>query len=228
MKSLEFVLITDRKACIGDLSNYIVQALLGGVTTVQLREKDLSTRDLYMLAMKLRSITEEHGVNLIINDRVDIALAVNADGIHLGWQSLSVGLVRQMVGTDKIVGFSAHSLDEAHNAAREGVDYVTISPVYRTLSKEPSTKLLSVHEMKRIKEQLSIPLIALGGINECNIKEVLENGADGVAVITALLRSLTPKQTAEKMYSIIKNYTASIGRSNFGGNNDGVTRKFKI
>ncbi|MCP5003789.1 MAG: thiamine phosphate synthase [Planctomycetes bacterium] len=206
MKSLEFVLITDRKACKSDMLDIIVPAIEGGVSTVQLREKDLSTKDLYAVAEKLRKITEDRGVNLVINDRVDIALAVDADGVHLGWQSLSVGLVRRMVGGEKFIGFSAHSLHEAQKAAIDGVDYVSISPVYHTLSKCASIKPLNVLEMRRIKEQISIPLVALGGINEFNVKEVLENGADGVAVISALFRSERPKQAARRMHDIIKSF----------------------
>ncbi|MDR4506413.1 MAG: thiamine phosphate synthase [Candidatus Scalindua sp.] len=208
MKSLEFILITDRKVCGGDMCDIILPAIEAGVSTVQLREKDLSTKDLYALAKKLRNITEVRGASLVINDRVDIALAVNADGIHLGWQSLSVDVVRKMIGPEKMIGFSAHSLTEVKKAAIEGVDYVSISPIYHTAGKSSSPKPFSVLEMREIKNHISIPLIALGGINEFNVKEVLENGADGVAVISAILCSEKPKQAAGKMYDIIKNHTS--------------------
>ncbi|GJQ58643.1 MAG: thiamine phosphate synthase [Candidatus Scalindua sp. AMX11] len=218
MKSLEFVLITDRKACEENLCDIVVSTLEGGVSTVQLREKELSTKDLYTLAKKLRTITEEHGANLVINDRVDIALAVNADGVHLGWQSLSIDVVRKLVGPEMMIGFSAHSFDEVKKASFQGVDYVSISPVYRTLSKDPSTKPLGVVELKKIKRYLSVPLIGLGGINEFNVKEVLENGADGVAVISALLRSKRPEQTAKTMHDIIKKYQRLKDDQILGGN----------
>lgn len=208
LKSLEFVLITDRKVCRGDICDIIVSAIDAGVSTVQLREKDLNTKDLYALAKKLRTITQERSANLVINDRVDIALAVNADGVHLGWQSLRVDVVRKMIGPEKMIGFSAHSLEDVKKAAIEGVDYVSISPIYHSVSKAPSQKPLNVLEMREIKRQISLPLIALGGINEFNVKEVLENGADGIAVISAILLSEKPKQVARVMNDIIRNHKA--------------------
>ena len=171
------------------LTDIIEQAIEGGVGTVQLREKDLSTRDLYSLAKEIREITKRKGVNLIINDRVDIAIAVDADGVHLGWQSLEIGIVRRMIGQDKLIGFSAHSLKEAERAENSGADYVTISPIFDTVNKDYFIKPLGVDEIGKIKEQINIPVIALGGINENNVNEVLKNGADGIAVISAILLS---------------------------------------
>ncbi len=201
---LNFILITDRKACGKKLSDIVEQAVEGGVGTVQLREKDLSTRDLHSLAKEIRAITEKKGVNLIINDRVDIAIAVDADGVHLGWQSLEVGVVRSMIGRDKLIGFSAHSLQEAESAENSGADYVSISPVFDTVNKDYFIKPLGVDEIGNIKEQINIPVIALGGINKNNVNDVLNNGADGVAVISAILLSDSPKQSATQIYKEIK------------------------
>ncbi len=196
---LNFILITDRKACGKKLSDIVEQAVEGGVGTVQLREKDLSTRDLHSLAKEIRAITEKKGVNLIINDRVDIAIAVDADGVHLGWQSLEVGVVRSMIGRDKLIGFSAHSLQEAESAENSGADYVSISPVFDTVNKDYFIKPLGVDEIGNIKEQINIPVIALGGINKNNVNDVLNNGADGVAVISAILLSDSPEQTSTRI-----------------------------
>lgn len=206
IKKLDFILITNRKICESELTEIIVKAIEGGVGTIQLREKDLSTKDLYMLAKELRKITKELDVNLIINDRVDIALAIDADGIHLGWQSLNIGEVRRIAGQEKLIGFSAHNLEEAKKAMIEGTDYVTISPIFDTPNKDYFIKPLGVREIKRIKEQVNIPVIALGGVNENNVKEVLENGADGIAVISALLLSKNPKQTANRLSGEIKKF----------------------
>ena len=204
LNRLNFTLITDRKICGKKLTDIIEQAIEGGVGTVQLREKDLSTRDLYDLAKDIRKITEKKGVNLIINDRVDIATAVDADGVHLGWQSLEIDMVRRMIGQDKIIGFSAHGLNEAESATNSGADYITISPIFDTVNKDYFIKPLGVDEIRKIKEQIKVPVIALGGVNETNVRTVLENGADGVAVISAIILSASPKQAAMGICSEIK------------------------
>ncbi len=203
IRGLDFVLITDRKVCDIKLTDIIKQAIEGGIGTVQLREKDLCTGDLYSLAKEIRGITNEKGVNLIINDRVDIAIAVNADGVHLGWQSLEIGIVRKMVGSDKLIGYSAHSLEEAERAENSGVDYISISPVFDTVKRDYFIKPLGVGEIVKIKERINIPVIALGGINENNVSKVLNNGADGIAVISAILQSGNPGQSANKLYNEI-------------------------
>ena len=203
-RGLDFVLITNRKVCETKLTDIIEQAVEGGVGTVQLREKDLSTSDLYSLAKEIRGITKRKGANLIINDRVDIAIAVNADGVHLGWQSLEIGIVRKMVGRDKLIGFSAHNLEEAERAGNSGADYISISPIFDTANKDYFIKPLGVGEIGKIKAQINIPVIALGGINENNVNKVLRNGADGIAVISAILLSDSPKQTVTKICRKIK------------------------
>ena len=199
IKGLDFVLITDRKVCGKKLTDIIEQAIDGGVGTVQLREKDLNTGDLFNLAKEIREITERKGANLIINDRVDIATAVDADGVHLGWQSLEIDTVRRMIGQDKIIGFSAHSLEEAERAENSGADYISISPIFNTANKDYFIKPLGVGEIGKIKEHINIPVIALGGINENNIDKVLKNGADGIAVISAILLSDSPEQAVTRI-----------------------------
>jgi thiamine-phosphate pyrophosphorylase len=201
IRGLDFVLITDRKVCGNKLTDIIEQAIDGGVGTVQLREKDLSTSDLYSLAKEIRKITERKGTNLIINDRVDIAIAVDADGVHLGWQSLEIDMVRRMIGQDKIIGFSAHSLEEAERAENSGADYISISPIFDTVNKDYLIKPLGVGEIGKIKMQINIPVIALGGINENNVDSVLKNGADGIAVISAILLSDRPEQAVARICS---------------------------
>jgi thiamine-phosphate pyrophosphorylase len=203
-KGLGFILITNRKICEAKLADIISQAIDGGVETVQLREKDLSSVELYVLASEIREITMEKGANLIINDRVDIALAVDADGVHLGWKSLGIGLVRKMIGHDKLIGFSAHNLQEAKKAEDSGADYVTISPIFDTVYKDYFVEPLGTEKIGKIKEEIDIPVIALGGINENNVNGVLENGAYGIAVISAILQSEDPRQSANRLYKEIK------------------------
>ena len=203
---LKFILITNRNICETKLVDIISQAIDGGVETVQLREKDLNTVELYDLASEIREITKKRGVNLIINDRVDIALAVDADGVHLGWQSLNIEIVRRMIGRDKLIGFSAHNLQEAEKAENCGADYITISPIFDTAYKDYFIKPLGTEEIGKIREQIDIPVIALGGINENNVSSVLENGADGIAVMSAILQSGNPRQSASRLYKEIKKY----------------------
>ena len=198
-RGLDLALITNRKVSETKLTDIIEQAIEGGVGTVQLREKDLSTYDLYCLAKEIRELTEEKDVNLIINDRVDIAIAVDADGVHLGWQSLKIGIVRNMIGRDKLIGFSAHSLKEAKMAENSGADYVTISPIFETVNKDYFIKPLGVDEIGKIKAQINIPVIALGGINENNVSKVLKSGADGIAMISAILLSDSPGQAVTRI-----------------------------
>ncbi len=203
---LEFVLITNRKICKSGLTEVVRQAAAGGIGAVQLREKDLNTKDLYTLAKGLREITEELNLNLIVNDRADIAMAIDADGVHLGWQSLDIKTVRNIVGDKKLIGFSAHNLQEAIMAHDEGADYITISPVFKTSYKDYSVSPLGVVKIKEIKEQVNIPVIALGGINENNVDEVLGNGADGIAVMSTVLLSENPSQTAGRLYDKIRRF----------------------
>ncbi|MFQ5686042.1 MAG: thiamine phosphate synthase [Candidatus Scalindua sp.] len=205
-KGLGFILITNRNICKSKLVDIISQAIDGGVGTVQLREKDLSSVELYNLASEIREITREKDANLIINDRVDIALAVDANGVHLGWQSLDIEIVRKMIGRDKLIGFSAHNLQEAEKAENSDADYVTISPIFETAYKEYFVEPLGIEKIGKIKEEIDIPVIALGGINENNVNSVLENGADGIAVISAILQSEDPRQSTSRLYKEIKRH----------------------
>ena len=205
-RGLDFVLITDRKICEVKLTDIILQAIEGGVCTVQLREKDLNTGDLYNLAKDVREITKKKDVNLIINDRVDIAIAVDADGVHLGWQSMGIDIVRRLIGQNKLIGLSAHSLKDAERAEENGADYISISPIFNTLYKDFFINPLGVDEIGKIKDHINIPVIALGGINENNVDEVLKNDADGIAVISSILLSKNPRQSAANLYREIKKY----------------------
>ncbi len=209
-RGLDFVLITDRTIRGVKLIDIIEQAIEGGVGTIQLREKNLNTKDLYDLAKETREITRKNDVKLIINDRVDIAIAVDADGVHLGWQSLEIDLARKMVGHGKLIGFSAHSLNDAEIAESSGADYVSISPIFKTTCKDYFMKPLGVDEIGKIKKHINIPVIALGGINENNIQMVLKNKADGIAVISAIFLSENPSESATNLCDKIKKYKSEL------------------
>lgn len=200
-------LITDRHQS-GDrpLAEVVRRALEGGVKAVQLREKDLSTAALYRLAEELRRLTEEFGARLIINDRLDIALATGADGVHIGANSLPVAAVRRLIGKGKIIGYSAHGLDEALRAQAEGADFVTFSPLYPTPSKAAYGEPCGVKKLADAAAALNIPVIALGGISPANITEALSADIQGVAVISAVLAASDPCGAAAYLLKKIEEY----------------------
>ncbi len=201
--NLSLVLITDRNHCKQPLIDTISFALKGGVKTVQLREKGLATHELYSIACELRKITSDFKANFIINDRVDIALAVEADGVHLGWQSLPFGIVRKLLGFEKLIGVSTHNRQEALQAQEYGADYITFGPIFDTPSKAGLLKPTGVEAIQKLKKEINIPIVALGGINENNAEAVLDGGADGIAVISSIMQADNPEGAAKCLFNKI-------------------------
>src|SRR3990167_5802657 len=185
INNLSLILITDRNQCKHPFIDTISLALKGGIKTVQLREKGLPTHELYSFACELRKLTSDFKANFIINDRVDIALAVEADGVHLGWQSLPFGIVRKLLGFEKLIGVSTHNRQEALQAQDNGADYITFGPVFDTPSKAGLLKPVGVEEIQKLKNELDLPIVGVGGINGKNVESVLKGGADGIAVISS-------------------------------------------
>ena len=196
INNLSLILITDRNHCKQPLIDTIRSALKGGVKTVQLREKGLATHELYSLACELRKITSDFKANFIVNDRVDIALAVEADGVHLGWQSLPSGIVRKLLGFEKLIGVSTHNRQEALQAQDNGADYITFGPVFDTPSKAGLLKPVGVEEIQKLKNEIDLPIVAVGGINEKNVESVLNGGADCIAVISSIMQADDPEDAA--------------------------------
>jgi thiamine-phosphate pyrophosphorylase len=175
---------------------------------VQLREKDLSTAALYRLAGELRLLTSEYGARLIINDRLDIALSVEADGVHIGAGSLPVAVVRRLLGEDKIIGYSAHAIDEALSAQAGGADFVTFGPVYVTPSKMAYGAPCGVKKLADAASALGIAVVALGGITESRVTEVLTAAAvRGVAVISAIMAAVDPRAATA---SVLKKFEENV------------------
>jgi len=179
-------LITDRKQTKVPLAVAFRQALEGGVRAVQLREKDLPIRELLALAQELRSITKKFGAKLFINDRVDVAVAVDADGVHLGHQSMPVSAVRKVVGRNMMLGVSTHNVYEARDAEAGGADFITFGPIFSTPSKMQYGAPAGVEALQGVKKTIHIPVFGLGGIRINTISQVLQAGADGIAVISAI------------------------------------------
>ncbi|NUN24603.1 MAG: thiamine phosphate synthase, partial [Candidatus Jettenia caeni] len=174
-------------------------ALKGGIKTIQLREKGLTTYELYSLASELRTTTSDFKANLIINDRVDIALAVEADGVHLGWQSLPYNIVRKLFGFEKLIGVSTHTIQEALQAQENKADYITFGPVFTTPSKAGLLDAVGPDEIQKLKNKVHIPVVALGGIHEGNVEAVLDKGADGIAVISSIMHADNPENAARSL-----------------------------
>lgn len=186
-------LITDRHQTDGRmLTEMVRRSLEGGVKAVQLREKDLSAAPLFRLADELRRLTSDFDARLIINDRLDIALATGADGVQIGVGSIPVAVARRLLGSDKIIAYSAHAIDEARQAGADGADFVTFGPVYATPSKLAYGSPCGVIKLAEAAAALEIPVIGLGGITLDNISETFSATVRGVAVISAILAATDP------------------------------------
>ena len=197
-------LITDRKGSGGrDLGAVVEEALKGGIRAVQLREKDLSSRDLYELACAMRKLTARHDARLFINDRTDIALAVNADGVHLGDAGLPIHLARQLLGEKKLIGASCHDRLSAMAAQAAGADFITYGPVFHTPSKAHYGQPVGVASLEEVTRLLEIPVFALGGISSGNARSTVAAGAHGIALISAVLAAENPRAEAKTLLSLL-------------------------
>jgi thiamine-phosphate pyrophosphorylase len=181
------------------------EAILGGAAVIQLRDKDMSSKEMYKVGVKLKALTKKAGVTFIINDRLDIALAVKADGVHLGQNDLPVSVVRRIVGKNMIIGTSASNLREACLGEKAGADYIGLGPIFSTPSKDDASEPIGLEVIKEVKKAVSIPVIAIGGISQENAKEVLAAGADNIAVISAVAWAKNMRAATNSLLEILKN-----------------------
>ncbi len=180
--------VTDRTQTTGrPLEEVTRAALAGGARVFQLREKDLEARELTVLAERLLGVIRPAGGLLLVNDRIDVALAVGADGAHLSQRSLPPAVVRRLLGRERLLGVSCHSLAEAAEAQEGGADFILLGPIFFTPSKAPFGAPLGLEVLKQVQSHIHLPILAIGGINRTNRQEVLTAGADGVAVISAVM-----------------------------------------
>jgi thiamine-phosphate pyrophosphorylase len=207
---LQLYLVTDRSFVNNGNSfeTSIEQAIQGGVTIVQLREKELSSNEFYNLALRVKKITTKYNIPLIINDRLDVALAINADGVHVGQNDLPASVVRDILGPDKVLGISAATLQEARVAEINGADYIGVGAFFSTQTKS-DTREVTLLQLKAIRQNVSIPIVAIGGINLLNASSVFENGADGIAVVSAILRGQNPYEAAIQLKEITSKYSGN-------------------
>ncbi|KEH93945.1 thiamine phosphate synthase [Clostridium massiliodielmoense] len=196
-------LITDRSFLNGrSLAECVEDAIKGGVTLVQVREKNVSTRDFYNIAKEVQEVTTKYNVPLLINDRIDIALAINADGVHLGQSDMPIELARKILGKDKIIGISAGNVEEAIEAEKAGANYVGLGAVFFTGTKKDIDEPIGLAGLKEITDNITIPSVAIGGINKENAKSVLATGVDGISVISAILKNNDIKKSAQTLANI--------------------------
>lgn len=196
-------LVTDRELMsTATLEEAVEQAILGGTTLVQLREKDVSTLEFYRTAVKIKQVTDQYHVPLIINDRVDIALAVDAAGVHIGQSDLPVQRVRAILGKDKVLGVSASTREEAIRAQEDGADYLGVGAMFATGTKTDA-KLVPMEELKKIREAVTLPIVVIGGINRKTIPLFDGMGIDGIAVVSALISAKDITQEAKELKEFV-------------------------
>lgn len=188
--NFDLYVITD-EVISGGRSHAVVaqQAVLGGADIIQLRDKSMSCRDLVVVGREIAGITRKAGAVFLVNDRLDVAIACGADGVHLGQNDIRVSSARQLAPPGFIIGVSVGTVEEAAGAEREGADYVALSPVFSTASKENAGPGYGLDRLREIRRAVSLPIIAIGGISRQNVKDVIAAGADGIAVISAVVAS---------------------------------------
>ncbi|WP_111710048.1 thiamine phosphate synthase [Lutibacter citreus] len=197
-------LVTDQELSKGRSHEFIVaEAVKGGVTMVQLREKDISSLQFYKLAKSLMQLLKPLNIPLIINDRLDIALAVDADGLHIGQSDLPYSIARKLLGKDKIIGLSVETIKQAREANNLNVDYIGLSPVFSTNTKLDINIPVELTGIKEIASFTKHKTVAIGGINNLNAESVIASGADGIAVVSAIVSHENPKEAAFNLKTII-------------------------
>ena len=196
-------LVTDRHQTAGrPLLSVVARAVRAGVRAVQLRERDLSIRELHSLAMELQR--ELPGLRLFINDRVDVALALGAQGVHLRESSMPAGVVRDLLQPSQLLGLSVHSLDGVMAAEQQGADFVVLGPIYDTPSKRVYGPPIGLSILEQAARKVRIPIFAIGGITATRARDVRRAGAFGVAVVSSVLRAVNIEQATEELLSAIE------------------------
>ena len=195
-------LVTDRMLMrTKTLDEAVEQAVIGGCTIVQLREKESLSLDFYVLALEMKKITDRYGIPLIINDRIDIAMAVGAAGVHIGQKDIPADIARKVIGKDMLLGVSAVSAAEAVNAAKAGADYLGVGAMFPTGTK-PDAGFVSMEELERIRREVDIPIVVIGGISKENAMLFQPMGIDGLAVVSAVIAQPDIRKSAADLKSL--------------------------
>ena len=201
---IKLYLVTDEAACKGrDFFWVIEEAVKGGVTMVQLREKTLGTRAFIERGKRLKDLLQNYNVPLIINDRVDVALATDADGVHVGQSDMDYLTLKSMLPAGKIIGISAEKQQDVLKAEPCEISYLAVSPLFSTPSKTDTEKPWEMDGLRWVRKNSRHPLVVIGGLNESNSLEAMQNGADGIAVISAICSADSPGKAAERLLNSI-------------------------
>ena len=203
-QSLLLYAVTDRKWSDNDtFYTHIEESLEGGVTFLQLREKNLDTDSFFKEAITIKELCKKYNVPFIINDNVEIALKSNADGIHVGQDDMNAKAVRKLIGKDKILGVSVQTVEQALLAQSQGANYLGVGSIFTTTSKDDA-KSVSINTLKEICNAVNIPVIAIGGIDKDNVKQLSQTGISGIAVISAIYANKNIKSATMKLKELIK------------------------
>ncbi|MDO8320502.1 thiamine phosphate synthase [Rhodoferax sp.] len=204
-EALRLYLVTDQASLRGrTVADVVLAAVQGGVSCVQLREKALATPNFVALALAVKNLLAPFDVPLVINDRIDVALACGAQGLHLGQSDMPVALARQLLPPEVFIGLSVENLSDVARAAGQAVDYLGISPVYATLTKTDTATPWGVAGVRQVRAMTGLPLVAIGGIHQANAAEVLHAGADGLAVVSAICSAPNPQAAAQSFQDIFR------------------------
>jgi len=198
---LSLYLVTDNSENEKKFLKTIEEAILGGVSVVQIREKTAETLEFYNLALKVKEITAKYNVPLIINDRVDVALAIDADGVHVGQSDMPCDITRKLIGENKILGVSAATIEEAKKAEKDGADYIGTGAIFPTATKDDAPSVTK-KDLTDIANSINIPVVAIGGITIENAKELKDTGIAGLSVVSAIMSAENPKKASEKLLNI--------------------------
>ena len=198
-------LVTDSALAMGrPLLDVVCAAIDGGVTCVQVREKDVPSRVYVSQLLSVRPLLRERGIPLFVNDRVDVALAVEADGVHLGQTDLPLSMARGVAAGRLLIGVSCESVQDGVDAERGGADYVSVSPVFATPTKTDTASALGLDGVRAVRRAVRVPVVAIGGINATNAADVIRAGADGICVVSAIVSALDPRAAAASLRGIVE------------------------
>jgi thiamine-phosphate pyrophosphorylase len=209
--NFDLYVITDETVAGGRSHAEIAQlAVCGGADIIQLRDKGMSCAGLTAVGREIAAITREAGAVFIVNDRLDVAMACGADGVHLGQEDLRVSTTRQLSPPGFVIGVSVGTVEEALQAEEEGADYLALSPTFATASKEDAGPGLGLGRLREVRHAVSIPVIAIGGINRSNVRDVIAAGADGIAVISAVAASPDIRAAARQLKDLVRESKRSV------------------
>ena len=210
----ELYIITDQRISHGRSHLEVAEAAIaGGATIIQFRDKEMKDAEALEVCREIHKLTSKKVIPFIINDRVEVAKALDAEGVHLGQEDAPLNFARKVLDKDKIIGISVETVEEALKAAEGGADYLGVGPIYPTATKPDAGSALGIFRLKEIKDSVNIPVVAIGGINEDNLDEVLKAGADGVAVISAVVSSPDITEACQRLKNKIESIKKKLKNS---------------